>query len=53
MKAQILKFKVRNSKKRLLLIGNKTSSCFAVQLGKTFKTEDALRIIRKVQNGQF
>ena len=54
MKAQIFSFKVHNSKKHLILLGNGTpNSCFVIQLQKTFTLEDAQRIIEKVKVGQF
>jgi len=54
MKAQIMKYKVNRSMKRLLLIGNGSpSSVFAIQLDKTFKTEDAQQIIEQIEKRRF
>ena len=54
MKAQILKYKVNCSMKRLLLVGTDSPiSVFAIQLDKTFKIDEAEQIIAKIKNGQF
>lgn len=54
MKAQIMKYKVNRSMKRLLLVGNGSpSSVFAIQIQKTFKIEEANEIVQKINSGQF
>ena len=54
MKAQILKYKVNCSMKRLLLVGNGSPSLvFAIQIQKTFDLETANEIVQKINNGQF
>lgn len=51
---KIVSYKVHNSKKKLLLIGNGASShCFAVQIGKVFQKDDAERIVAVVGAGRF
>jgi len=52
MEARIVKFKVRKSMKKCLIVGNgNPRAVFAIQINKTFKTEDAQRIMEKVNNG--
>ena len=52
--ARVLSYKVHNSKKKLLLIGNGASShCFGIQLGKVFRKEDAEKIVAVVSAGRF
>jgi len=54
LKAQIFKYKVNRSMKRLLLVGNGSpSSVFVVQLDRTFRTEDAQQIIEQIQKRRF
>ncbi len=52
--AKVVSYKVHNSKKKLLLIGNsKSSHVFAVQIGKVFQAEDAERIVAVFGSGRF
>jgi hypothetical protein len=52
--AKVVSYKVHNSKKKLLLVGNGASShCFGIQLGKVFQPEDAERIVAVFSSGRF
>ncbi len=54
MNAQILKYKVSHSMKRLLLVGNGLpSSVFAIQIQKTLTIHEAQKIAKKINSGQF
>ena len=50
--AKIVKYKVNRSMKKLLLVGNgEPTKCFAIQLDKCFRIEDAQRITEKINSG--
>lgn len=54
MKAQILRYKVNRSYKRMLLVGNGSpASVFGIQLDRTFRIEDAQQIVDLINKGQF
>ena len=51
MNAQILKYKVNRSMKRLLLVGNGCpSSVFAIHINKVFKPNDAEQILKVLES---
>jgi len=52
MEAKILKYKVRRSMKKAVFIKNgSVSDCTAIQIGKTFQKDDALKLLRILNNG--
>ena len=52
--AKILKYKVKNSMKKMLLIGNGSPrQLIAIQLYKRFDLEDAQKIMSQVNDGRF
>jgi hypothetical protein len=52
MQAKILKYKVRHSAKKLLLITNGTPrDALGIQLNKNFTETDAKQVIAQIQKG--
>lgn len=52
--AKILKYKVHNSAKKVLLVGNGSPAhCFGIELNKVFRAEDAQRIVEVLAAGRF
>lgn len=54
MKAVVLSYKVKRSKKKLLLVSNgNPTSCFAIMLNKRFTIEDARKVMVRINNNGF
>lgn len=53
MEARLMKYKVRRSMKRAVFIKNGSlNACTAVQIGKTFQKEEALKLVAILNNGR-